>query len=95
MSFLDAELCDVFVSGQVTFEALGMYELHNVSEIATVLVDAVASLGRNNASKNWVCVEDFVVTACCDDLKSSPENSYLRPCITHKLSHNSLTPESD
>ncbi|XP_066028744.1 epithelial cell-transforming sequence 2 oncogene-like isoform X2 [Pocillopora verrucosa] len=39
--------------GQVTFEALGMYELHNVSEIATVLVDAVASLGRNNASKNW------------------------------------------
>lgn len=54
MSFLEVELCDVFVSGQVTFEALGMYELHNVSEIATVLVDAVASLGRNNASKNWV-----------------------------------------
>lgn len=39
--------------GQITFEALGMCELYNVSEIASVLVDAIVSLGRNNASRNW------------------------------------------
>ncbi|KAJ7394357.1 epithelial cell transforming sequence 2 oncoprotein-like [Desmophyllum pertusum] len=39
--------------GQITFEALGMGEVYRVSEIASVLVDAVISLGRNNASKNW------------------------------------------
>ena len=47
-------VCNVIVSGQITFEALGMSEVYRVSEIAEVLVDAVISLGKNNASKNWV-----------------------------------------
>ncbi|XP_020620781.1 epithelial cell-transforming sequence 2 oncogene-like [Orbicella faveolata] len=39
--------------GQITFEALGMCEVYRVSEIASVLVDAVISLGKDNASRNW------------------------------------------
>lgn len=39
--------------GQITFEALGMCEVYRISEIASVLVDAVISLGRNNASRTW------------------------------------------
>lgn len=36
------------------FKALGMCEVYRVSEIASVLVDAVISLGKDNASRNWV-----------------------------------------
>jgi len=39
--------------GQITFEALGMCEVYRVSEIASVLVDAVVSLGKDNASRHW------------------------------------------
>ena len=31
-----------------------MCEVYKISEIASVLVDAVISLGRNKASTNWV-----------------------------------------
>lgn len=44
----------VIVSGHITFEALGMCEVYKISEIASILVEAVISLGRNKASTNWV-----------------------------------------
>ncbi|XP_073236115.1 epithelial cell-transforming sequence 2 oncogene-like [Porites lutea] len=39
--------------GHITFEALGICEVYKISEIASVLVDAVISLGRNKASSDW------------------------------------------
>ena len=44
----------VIVSGHITFEALGMCEVYKISEVASILVEAVISLGRNKASSNWV-----------------------------------------
>jgi len=40
--------------GKITFEALGMSAVYRISEISSVLVDAVFFLGKNNASRNWI-----------------------------------------
>ena len=49
------------LSGQITFEALGMCEVYKISDVASALVDAVISLGRNNASRNWVKILKITV----------------------------------
>ena len=43
--------------------------MYRVSEIASVLVDAVISLGKDNASRNWVKKVLFVVKFSAASIK--------------------------